>query len=73
MVYRLRKNKWLKRKKNERTIKWLILSLNIYKYLKYLLTEIPQHMDDTDTDFIEDLLPWSRSLPPECRKKKASN
>ena len=47
--------------------------LNIYKYLKYLLTEIPQHMDDTDTDFIEDLLPWSKSLPPDCRKKKASN
>ena len=47
--------------------------LNIYKYLKYLLTEIPQHMDDTGTDFIEDLLPWSKSLPPDCRKKKASN
>ncbi|MBO5513117.1 MAG: IS66 family transposase [Mogibacterium sp.] len=47
--------------------------LNIYKYLKYLLTEIPQHMDETSTDFIEDLLPWSRSLPPDCRKKKASN
>ena len=47
--------------------------LNIYKYLKYLLTEIPQHMDETSTDFIEDLLPWSKTLPPECRKKKASN
>ena len=47
--------------------------LNIYRYLKYLLTEIPQHMDETSTDFIEDLLPWSKSLPPECRKKKASN
>ena len=47
--------------------------LNIYKYLKYLLTEIPQHMDDTGTDFIEYLLPWSKTLPPECRKKKASN
>lgn len=47
--------------------------LNIYKYLKYLLTEIPQHMDETSTDFIEDLLPWSGSLPPDCRKKKASN
>ena len=46
--------------------------LNIYKYLKYLLTEIPQHMDETGTDFIEDLLPWSKSLPPACRKKKAS-
>ena len=47
--------------------------LNIYKYLKYLLTEIPQHMDETSTDFIEVLLPWSKTLPPECRKKKASN
>ena len=46
--------------------------LNIYKYLKYLLTEIPQHMDDTGTGFIEYLLPWSKTLPPECRKKKAS-
>ena len=47
--------------------------LNIYKYLKYLLTEIPQHMDETSTDFIEELLPWSKTLPPDCRKKKASN
>ncbi len=47
--------------------------LNIYGYLKYLLTEIPQHMDETSTDFIEVLLPWSKTLPPECRKKKASN
>ncbi len=46
--------------------------LNIYKYLKYLLTEIPHHMDETGTDFIEGLLPWSKSLPPECRKKMAS-
>lgn len=47
--------------------------LNIYKYLKYLLTEIPQHMDKTSTDFKEDFLPWSKSLPSDCRKKKASN
>ena len=25
-----------------------------------------------DSAEIEDLLPWSKSLPPECRKKKAS-
>ena len=24
-------------------------------------------------DRIKDLLPWSKSLPPDCRKKKASN
>ena len=46
--------------------------LNIYNYLKYLLTEIPQHMDETSTDFLEELLPWSKSLPLECRKQKAS-
>ena len=42
--------------------------LKIYEYLKYLLTEIPQHMDDTSLDFLDDLLPWSDKLPTECRK-----
>ena len=31
--------------------------LRIYEYLKHLLTEIPKHMDETNTDFSEDLLP----------------
>jgi len=45
-------------------------NLNIYQYFKYLLTEIPKHMDDTaGTDFISDLLPWSKTLPDECHKK----
>lgn len=26
-------------------------------------------MDETNLDFIEDLLPWSKSLPKECYKK----
>ena len=43
--------------------------LKIYEYLKHLLTEIPKHMDNTSLDFLEDLLPWSESLPEECRKK----
>ena len=42
--------------------------LKIYAYLKHLLTEIPKHMDDTNLDFLEDLLPWSENLPEECRK-----
>ena len=45
-------------------------NLNVYEYIKYLLTEIPNHMDDTDTDFCEKLLPWSNELPAECHKKK---
>lgn len=44
--------------------------LNVYEYMKYLLTEIPNHMDDKNTDFCEKLLPWSESLPAECKKKK---
>ena len=44
--------------------------LNIYQYFKHLLTEIPKHMDNTDLDFLENLLPWSKQLPNICRKKK---
>lgn len=46
-------------------------NLNIYEYLKYLLTEIPKHMDDHSQDFLEDMLPWSNELPEQCRKKKS--
>lgn len=44
--------------------------LNIYQYFKHLLTEIPKHMDNTDLDFLENLLPWSKQLSDICRKKK---
>lgn len=44
--------------------------LNIYQYFKHLLTEIPKYMDDTTLDFLDSLLPWSKQLPAECRKKK---
>lgn len=44
--------------------------LNIYQYFKHLLTEIPKHMDDTNLDFLNDLIPWSKELPDVCRKKK---
>lgn len=43
--------------------------LNIYQYFKYLLTEIPKYMDNTDLCFIDSMLPWSKQLPAECRKK----
>ena len=45
-------------------------SLKPYEYFKYLLEEIPPHMDDKDTSFIENLMPWSESLPEICRKEK---
>lgn len=39
--------------------------LKPYNYFKYLLEEIPRHMDNQGVDFCEDLLPWSDKLP-EC-------
>ena len=43
-------------------------NLKPYNYFEYLLTEIPTHQEDTNLDFLEDLLPWSDALPSECRK-----
>lgn len=42
--------------------------LKPYEYLKFLLTEVPKHMDDTDDSFLDDLLPWAVTLPDICRK-----
>lgn len=47
--------------------------LNTFEYFNLLLTEIPQHMDDKDLRFIDDLLPWSPRIQKECpsRHKKS--
>ncbi len=42
--------------------------LKPYEYFEYLLTEIPKHLEDTNRNFLEDLLPWSANLPANCRK-----
>ena len=42
--------------------------LKIYEYFNHLLTEIPEHMADTNRDFLNKLMPWSDELPAECRK-----
>lgn len=44
--------------------------LKPYEYFKYLLTEIPKHMDDKNNNFLEELLPWSETLPENIRKPK---
>lgn len=43
--------------------------LKPYNYLNYLLTEIPKHQEDKNRDFLNELMPWSESLPPDCRKQ----
>jgi hypothetical protein len=44
-------------------------NLKPYNYFELLLTEIPKHMEETNIDFLDDLLPWSEKLPVECRKQ----
>lgn len=43
-------------------------NLKPYNYFKYILEEIPKHMEEKNTNFLEDLLPWSKNLPEECKK-----
>ena len=45
-------------------------NLKPYDYVKYLLEEIPKHMDDAERSFIKKLLPWSKNLPAEIRNHK---
>lgn len=47
--------------------------VNTFEYFNLLLTEIPEHMDDKDLSFIDDLLPWSPRVQKEClsRYKKS--
>lgn len=45
-------------------------NLKPYEYFEYLLSVIPEHMEDTDNSFLEDLLPWSEALPEYIRKPK---
>jgi transposase len=43
-------------------------NLKPYDYFEYLLTEIPKHEEDTNTDFLKALLPWSETLSEHIRK-----
>ena len=47
--------------------------LKPYEYFEFLLTEIPKHMEDKNTDFLSDLLPWSDALPENIRKPKSQD
>lgn len=47
--------------------------LNTFEYFNLLLTEIPQHMENKNLRFLDDLLPWSPRVQKECpsRHKKS--
>ena len=41
-----------------------------YYYLKYLLEQMPKHMEDTDRSFLDDMMPWSEKyLQYELQQK----
>lgn len=44
-------------------------NLNPFRYLEFLLTELMEHQEDTNREFLKELLPWSENLPDTCRVK----
>ena len=44
-----------------------INELDVFAYLKYLLTEMPTNQHLEHPEIIDDYLPWSTSLPEECK------
>ena len=43
--------------------------LNPFTYLKYLFEQLP-NVDVKDQNVLDTFLPWSDSLPADCRKNK---
>lgn len=44
--------------------------LDVYAYLKYLLTEMPNNRHLENPEIIDRYLPWAAELPDECRLKR---
>jgi transposase len=45
--------------------------LNPFKYLMYLFEQLPQLPDPKDSAALDNLLPWSPTLPLTCRVFKS--
>lgn len=43
--------------------------LNTFEYFNLLLTEIPQHVDDNNLRFLDNLLPWASMVQKACPSK----
>lgn len=44
--------------------------LKPYEYFRYLLEELPKHGELEELSYVEELLPWSETLPKCCYQKK---
>ena len=50
-------------------------NLNVYYYIKHLLTELPQLVNkngNIEQSVLEPLMPWSKTLPADCYSKRRS-
>ncbi len=46
------------------------INLKPFDLFEYLLKEIPKHTGDKNTDFLEEILPWSKNMTSHIRKPK---
>lgn len=46
--------------------------VNVQLYLKYLLEEMPKHLDDSSKDYLKDMVPWSMAYLDYEKKAKES-
>ena len=44
-------------------------NLIVNDYLEYVLNELAKHANNTDRSFVNDLLPWSKTVQKKCRVK----
>ena len=47
--------------------------LNVYYYIRHLLTELPKLIDedgDIEQSLLEPIMPWSKTLPADCYSKR---
>ena len=47
--------------------------LNVYYYIKHVLTELPQLIDkngNIEQSMLEPFMPWSKTLPADCYSKR---
>ena len=48
-------------------------NLNVYYYIRHLLTEIPRLVDKNENisqSILDPLMPWSKNLPADCYSKR---
>lgn len=45
-------------------------NLKTFDYFRYLLEQLLLHLDDAPAEYLDNLMPWSKNLPEQCRKNK---